>query len=55
MITELTDEHKIEINKLLEQYSKDKDIKKLLEALEEYAYPDGSLTLYIRWQLDNIR
>lgn len=54
MITELTDEHKIEIDKLFEQYSKNKDEKQLLNTLEEYTMPDGSLTLYVRWQLDTI-
>lgn len=50
----LTEEQKAEIDALFAQYRIDKDEPKLMKALEAYAMPDGSWSLYVRWQLDVI-
>lgn len=48
---ELTREKAKEIDKIIEEYSKDGDEKKLKKKLELYRYEDGTLSLYIREEL----
>ncbi len=51
---ELTKQEMAEIDILFEQYGKDKNEDKLMKELAKFARPDGSWSLYVRWQLDTI-
>ena len=51
---ELTQQEMQEIDDLFEQYSQDKNEENLMKELANYARPDGSWSLYVRWQLDTI-
>ncbi|MBE2189523.1 MAG: hypothetical protein IAE98_08650 [Candidatus Kapabacteria bacterium] len=48
----LTQEQKDEIDAIMRAY--DGDDEALIEKLKPYAFPDGSWSLYIRWQLDTL-
>ncbi len=53
-IMELTKQEMKAIDKVFQEYQIDKDEEKLMIELAKFARPDGSWSMYVRWQLDVI-